>query len=280
MEGLAERGYTEDKIDITRTNAKGVDTDNSTYASSIINQNPAVAVGIATPSAYALATAAKGDIPVVFTAVSDPTSSSADFSLFGNVTGSSDKLPVESQLKLITDFFKAKDPSRTESVKIGILYTRTEANSVSQIAEFEALEEEKNIEIVPMGVNTANEIPTAIDTMISQGIDCFNNLTDNTVVQNLATLLDKANAANIPVFGSEIEQVEKGCLASCSLDYVELGRQTGDMIADILEGRSAEEIDYLYLDDGYTVDYNAAVLAAFDLTLPEAYADANDVTAA
>ncbi len=131
-----------------------------------------------------------------------------------------------------------------------------------------------------MGVNTANEIPTAIDTMISQGIDCFNNLTDNTVVQNLATLLDKANAANIPVFGSEIEQVEKGCLASCSLDYVELGRQTGDMIADILEGRSAEEIDYLYLDDGYTVDYNAAVLAAFDLTLPEAYADANDVTAA
>lgn len=276
QEGLAARGYGADEVNYEFYNARGNDSTNTTYANTLINMMPDVAVGIATPSAYALANAARGEVPVVFTAVSDPEATGSDFRAFQNVTGSSDKLPVEGQIDLIKAFLNKGN----ETVRIGILYTRTEANSVSQIAEFEALEEEKNIEIVPMGVNTANEIPTAIDTMISQGIDCFNNLTDNTVVQNLATLLDKANAANIPVFGSEIEQVEKGCLASCSLDYVELGRQTGDMIADILEGRSAEEIDYLYLDDGYTVDYNAAVLAAFDLTLPEAYADANDVTAA
>lgn len=277
VEGLAERGYTEDKIDITRTNAKGVDTDNSTYASSIINQNPAVAVGIATPSAYALATAAKGDIPVVFTAVSDPTSSSADFSLFGNVTGSSDKLPVESQLKLITDFFKAKDPSRTESVKIGILYTRTEANSVSQIAEFQSLAAQYNAEIITAPVDTATDIPSAIESIIGQ-VDCFNNLTDNNVVQNLATLLDKADGAGKPVFGSEIEQVKNGCIASCSLDYVELGKQTGYMIADILDGKSADEIDFLYLTDGYTVDYNTAVMSELQFTLPAGYESANSVT--
>ena len=100
------------------------------------------------------------------------------------------------------------------------------------------------------------------------------------MVQNLTTLLDKANAKNIPVFGSEIEQVENGCLASCSLDYVELGRQTGYMIADILEGASADDIEYLYLDDGYTVDYNSEVLSKFGLSLPSSYADANDVKAA
>lgn len=275
-EGLAERGYGEDEVSYTFYNAKGNDSNNTTYANTLINMMPDVAVGIATPSAYALANAARGDVPVVFTAVSDPTAESADFSEFENVTGSSDKLPVEGQIDLIKAFLNKGD----ETVRIGILYTKTEANSVSQVAEFEALESEKNVEIVALGVNAANEIPTAIENLIGQGVDCFNNLTDNNVVQNLETLLDKANAANIPVFGSEIEQVEKGCLASCSLDYVELGRQTGYMIADILGGKSADDIDYLYLNDGYSVDYNGDVLEKFSLTLPADYSDANNVTAA
>ena len=269
-EGLAERGYTDVKYEFY--NAKGNDANDTTYANTLINMMPDVAVGIATPSAYALANAAKGDIPVVFTAVSDPEAEDADFRTFDNVTGSSDKLPVERQIDLIKAFLNKGE----ETVRIGILYTRTEANSISQIAEFEALEAEKNVEIVTVGVNTANEMPNAIDTMIAQGIDCFNNLTDNTVVQNLNILLDKANAAQIPVFGSEIEQVKNGCLASCSLDYVKLGRQTGYMIADILEGKSADDIDFLYLNDGYTVDYNSEVLEKFGLELPAEYADAND----
>lgn len=275
-EGLAERGYGEDEVSYTFYNAKGNDSNNTTYANTLINMMPDVAVGIATPSAYALANAARGDVPVVFTAVSDPTAESADFSGFENVTGSSDKLPVEGQIDLIKAFLNKGD----ETVRIGILYTKTEANSVSQVAEFEALESEKNVKIVALGVNAANEIPTAIENLIGQGVDCFNNLTDNNVVQNLGTLLDKANAANIPVFGSEIEQVEKGCLASCSLDYVELGRQTGYMIAEILGGKSADDIDYLYLNDGYSVDYNGDVLEKFSLTLPADYSDANNVTAA
>lgn len=275
-EGLAERGYGADEVGYEFYNARGSDSNNTTYANTLVNMMPDVAVGIATPSAYALANAAAGDVPVVFTAVSDPEAEGADFRTFENVTGSSDKLPVESQIDMIRAFLN----KGSETVRIGILYTRTEANSVSQIAEFEALEAEKNVEIVTVAVNTANELPSAIDTLIAQKIDCFNNLTDNTVVQNLATLLDKANAAGVPVFGSEIEQVEKGCLASCSLDYVELGRQTGYMIADILEGRDADEIEFLYLDDGYTVDYNASVLSGFGLELPEAYADANNVSAA
>lgn len=275
-EGLAERGYGEDEVSYTFYNAKGNDSNNTTYANTLINMMPDVAVGIATPSAYALANAARGDVPVVFTAVSDPTAESADFSGFENVTGSSDKLPVEGQIDLIKAFLNKGD----ETVRIGILYTKTEANSVSQVAEFEALESEKNVKIVALGVNAANEIPTAIENLIGQGVDCFNNLTDNNVVQNLETLLDKANAANIPVFGSEIEQVEKGCLASCSLDYVELGRQTGYMIADILGGKSADDIDYLYLNDDYSVDYNGDVLEKFSLTLPANYSDANNVTAA
>ena len=270
-EGLAERGYTD--VNYIFYNAKSRDADDTTYASTIVNMMPDVAVGIATPSAYALANAAKGDIPVVFTAVSEPEAAGSDFTAFDNVTGSSDKLPVENQIDLIKAFLDKGE----ERVKIGILYTRTEANSVANIAEFKALAEEKNVEICTFAVNTANEIPSAIDTLLAEGVDCFNNLTDNTVVQNLETLLDKANGAGIPVFGSEIEQVEKGCIASCSLDYVELGRQTGYMIADILGGKSADDIPYLYLTDGYTVDYNSTVCEKFGIELPAAYEDANDV---
>lgn len=102
------------------------------------------------------------------------------------------------------------------------------------------------------------------------------------MVQNLSTLLDRANGSTIPVFGSEIEQVEKGCIASVSLDYVELGRQTGYMIADILDGtKTADEIEFLYIEDGYTIDYNSETMRPLGFTLPagEAYTTANNVTA-
>ena len=273
-EGLAEKGYGADKISFNFKNAKGIDADNTTYANSLINGTPAVAVGIATPSAYALANASKGDVPVVFTAVSDPYAESMDFRKFENLTGSSDKLPVENQIDLIRSFYPAD-----KIVKIGIVYSLSEANSVSQIAEFKTFESEKNIEIVTQGINAATDIPGAVDTLIGKKVDCLNNLTDNKVVQNLNTVLDRANGAKIPVFGSEIEQVEKGCLASCSLDYVELGRRTGYMIADILNGKKADEIEYLFIEDGYTVDYNSEVLKTLGMMLADAYKEANDVKA-
>lgn len=278
VQGLAERGYTEENTNITRHIANSDSAENTTAAQSIINASPAVAVGIATPSAYALATAARGDVPVVFTAVSDPTAESADFSAFDNVTGSSDQLPVEQQLQLIRDFFDANGQEGT--VTVAIVYTLTEANSVSQIAQFEAASKEYDIEIVTRGINNATELTAAVDTLINRdGADCFNNLTDNTVVQNLNILLDRAEGAEIPVFGSEIEQVQKGCIASCSLDYVELGRQTGHMIADILEGADPDDIAYLYIEDGYAIDYNSDVMEQLGFVLPEDYQDANDVIA-
>ena len=76
-------------------------------------------------------------------------------------------------------------------------------------------------------------------------MECITNLTDNTVVSSLPTILDKANAKKIPVFGSEIEQVKLGCLAAEGLDYIALGEQTGKMAAQVLKGeKKAEEMNY------------------------------------
>ena len=106
-----------------------------------------------------------------------------------------------------------------------ILQAKT--NSVSAIAEYKELAPNYNFEIVDKGISQPSDIPMAASDLASK-VDCISNLTDNTVVSSLPTLLDAAKKAGIPVFGSEIEQVKNGCVATEGLDYVALGKQTGE----------------------------------------------------
>ena len=100
-------------------------------------------------------------------------------------------------------------------------------------------------------------------------VDCLTNLTDNTVVSALPSILDAANKKNIPVFGSEIEQVKIGCLAAEGLDYINLGKETGKMAAKILKGEaSAEEMNYELLTDS-SLYINQAVADNLGITIPD-----------
>ena len=95
------------------------------------------------------------------------------------------------------------------------------------------------------GINTSADIDMAATDLVSK-VDCLCNLTDNTVVNALQTVLDKANNAKIPVFGSEIEQVKSGCVASMGIDYYQLGIETGKMAAKILKDEEkASETPYI-----------------------------------
>lgn len=242
-----------------------------------VSGNVDMMCAIATPIAQACYNAAEGtDIPTIFTAVSDPVSAmlaGEDKLPLGNTTGTSDELPVEAQLKTI----RALLPDAT---KIGILYTTSETNSESQIKVFEALAPNYGFEIVIQGISTAADIPLALDALLPK-VDCLTNLTDNTVVSALALVLDKANTAGKPVFGSEIEQVKLGCVASEGLEYFELGRQTGAMAARILKGEAAaSEIPYEIIEEA-SLYVNSTAMAALGMTLPEDLAvRAQDVAAA
>ena len=114
---------------------------------------------------------------------------------------------------------------------------KSESNSVSAIEEYESKVGDYGFELVTKGVTSVSEVGLAAEDLLTK-VDCITNLTDNTVVSALATVLDKANAAKIPVFGSEIEQVKIGCLAAEGLDYVALGKQTGKMAAKVLKGEA------------------------------------------
>ena len=116
-----------------------------------------------------------------------------------------------------------------EAKTIGILYTTSEPNSVSTIAEYKEKAGNYGFTIDAVGVTTPAEVPQGADTLISHKVDCFSNLTDNNVVGVLSSVLEKTNEAGIPVYGSEIEQVKIGCVAAAGIDYVQLGKQTGAM---------------------------------------------------
>ena len=120
-------------------------------------------------------------------------------------------------------------------------------------------------------VQTA-DISLATDELLTE-VDCLTNLTDNTVVASLATILDKANKQNIPVFGSEIEQVKIGCLAAEGLDYVALGKQTGKMAAEILKGeKKASDMNFETITEpGFYV--NEKVAENLGVTVPQDLAD-------
>lgn len=243
LEGLKEAGIEEDKnLKVYYDNAQTDTGTAGTIADSYVSKKVDLVCAIATPSAMsAYNSCMKADIPVVYTAVSDPVGAGLvkkDGANAGNVTGSCDLLPVEEQLKMI----RAMLP---EAKKIGILYTTSEANSVSTIKEYKEKAGDYGFEIVDTGINTIADVDLAASDLVGK-VDCICNLTDNTVVQALQTVIEKANAKNIPVFGSEIEQVKAGCVAAMGIDYFELGKKTGAMAAKILKGEAtAEETEYI-----------------------------------
>ncbi len=273
--GLEEAGYKDGgNITIDFQNAQADNSNSDLIAKNMVSKKYDLIMGIATPAAMSAYSAAKStSIPVVFTAVSDPVAAGVVKSNEKpgvNCTGSSDVLPLEQQMKMIRAFLP-------NAKKIGILYTTSEPNSISQLKQFKELAPKYNFEIVDVGVTNASEVAAAAATAVAKGVDCINNFTDNNVVDNLSTVLKAANDKKIPVFGSEEEQVKNGCLSSQSIDYVALGKETGKMAAKILKGEAKAADMPVYIVKDCTPVYNKAVLDTLGLTLPSEYSKAAEV---
>ena len=270
LEGLEEEGIKEgDNLKVEVKNAMADTATNAQIADSFVSDNMDLICAFATPSAQSAYNAAMDkDIPVVYTAVTDPVAAELadkDGNPVGNVTGTSDTLPVEEQLKMIREMMP-------DAKTIGILYTTSEANSVSAIATYESLVDKYGFTLETKGISQTSEIALATDDLLTK-VDCITNLTDNTVVASLPTILEKANEKGIPVFGSEIEQVKIGCLAAEGIDYIQLGKQTGKIAAQILKGeKKASEIPYEIISEpGFYV--NTKVAENLGIEVPSDLAD-------
>ena len=261
LQGLVDAGLVEGE-DFTYDYQNAGFNDNTAIqiAQNFSAQNVDLMCAVATPSATACYAAAEDkDIPVVFTAITDPVEAKLDS---GNITGTSDKLPVEAQLELI----RALQP---DAKTIGIIYTQSEPNSVSAIREYEEKAPDYGFTIEAVGITQQSQATQAADTLIAKKVDCFSNLTDNNVVGVLSSLLEKTDEAGIPIYGSEIEQVVLGCVASAGIDYFELGRQTGQMAAKILKGEAkASDMPYETITE-YGIYVNSEALDNFGISLPD-----------
>ena len=248
IEGMKQDGYIEGENVTYITDNAAADTGNAgLIANNYVSQKVDLICAIATPMAQSAFTAVeKSGIPVIYTAITDPIAAGLakeDKTPTGEITGTSDKLSVDKQLEMIRKLLP-------NAKKIGIMYSTSEVNSQSAIAEYKELAGNYGFEIVESGISTVADVPLATDNLLAE-VDCINNLTDNTVVSALPTILNKANGKKIPVFGSEIEQVKKGCLATVGLDYYQLGIQTGKMAAKVLKGESkASEMKFEVIQDG------------------------------
>ena len=259
-------------VDYQIGSGNSADSDCTNFAKNMVAANYDMIIAIATPAAKsAFAATDDTEIPVIFCAVSDPVAAGLVESMDAPgylCTGTSDVLDLEAQVALI----KAMQP---EVKSIGILYTSSEDNSITNLKNFKAICDKEGIEVVATAVQGASDIPSAAEELASK-VDCINNFTDNNVVNNLSVVLTAADKYGIPVYGSEEEQVINGCLASVSIDYVALGRVTGEMAVSVLKGEDASTMAVKTITEATPV-INSSVLKKLGLSTPESYSEVKTV---
>lgn len=224
-DGLKELGV---NAKIIYKNAQGDIPNTVIIAQKFVKDEVDLIFSIATPSAQS-AKQATSNIPVLFSAVTDPVKAEIvhDWqNVGGNVTGTSDMAPTESQLKM----FKEIDSSINT---IGILYNTSEANSQIQIEEVMNLAPSVGLEVITVGVSNVNELPQAISSLIKK-VDALYMITDNMVAASVELISKVAMENKIITISAEETQVRGGLLITNGLNYYELGNQTARMAKEIL----------------------------------------------
>lgn len=225
-----ELGVTFDYADYTK-NGQADSTTLNQIASDLVADNVDVIIPIATPAALIMQTATEeNQIPVVFSAVSDPVSAGLVESLDApgsNVTGTSDALNVEA----VIDLMLAANP---DMKKLGLLYDQGQDSSKSAIASAEAYCKEKGIETIEKTGTTNDEVALAADALIAAGVDAVFTPTDNTVMTAELAIYEKFVDAKIPHYAGADSFALNGAFCGYGVNYVTLGTATADMVVDIL----------------------------------------------
>jgi putative ABC transport system substrate-binding protein len=231
------------------------------------NEKVAVAVGIATPTAQALANAIK-DIPVVFATVTDPVGAGLVSSLErgeGNVAGMSDAIPTADHIAMFREIAGIKT--------LGYIYTGSEANSISALGLVEEACKAQGINLITQAINTSADVRQAAEAIVKR-VDGIYMTTDNTVFSAVSAVIQVFGGAKKPIFAGDVTGVrEGGCLIGSGFNYYKAGLATGDIVADILQGKKPDNIPVKFLTEPSETDLlidldNAKMLG---ITIPEKY---------
>ena len=214
-------------------------------------------IPIATLAATTMATATEDNqIPVIYAAISDP--GEAQLTGIANVTGTSDALNTAFILDMM---LKANPDIET----VGLLYSNSEANSVTPIREAKEYLDSKGIAYLEKTGNTTDEILTAASAMVGR-VQAVFTPTDNVVMAAASAVAEILNEAGIPHYTGADSFVTAGAFATCGVNYTELGTYTADMAIDILLGGAVPE--YHVMDGGIiTVNTDTAAKLGIDYSV-------------
>ena len=228
-------------------------------------------IPIATTAAQVAAVSAEETkTPVVFAAISDP--AAADLTGIDYVTGTSDALDTNK----IMDMIFAQDPDAT---KIGLLYSLSEPNSVTPIADAKAYLDEKGIAYEEATANTNDEVITAASTLIADGVDAVFTPTDNVIMSAELAIYEDFIEAGIPHYTGADSFVRNGAFATCGVNYTDLGAQTADLAYKaITEGMDAMEECYQVSGGIITVNSETAEAMGIDYSVFDSMGQVTTVT--
>lgn len=233
VDGMASKGFKEgENVTYDRQNAQADQSNLQNIAHRFVNNKVNLICAIATPAAQTVANVT-ADIPVVATAVTDYKAAKLvkdDKKPGTNVTGTTDMNPVADQLDLL---LKLVPGAKT----VGTIYCSSEVNSQLQVDILKKAAQAKGIAVKEATVSNVNDIQQAARSLIGE-VQAIYVPTDNVLASSMPTLAIVTEEAKLPVICGEGGMVRSGGLATLGVDYYKLGFQTGEMAADILNGKS------------------------------------------
>lgn len=262
--GLAAEGFNDGaEINFVYESAQGNPATAAQIARKFVGDGANIIIPISTPSAQAAA-AATSDIPIVFTAVTDPLAAELVSSLESpgkNVTGISDLSPLADHLALIKEI--------TPNVaKLGVVYNPGEPNSVSLVTRLKELAGPAGIEIVEAPATRSSDVQAAARGLVGN-VDAMYVPTDNTVVSALEAVIAVAEENDIPFYSGDTDSVNRGALASIGFNYYDVGVETGKLAARVLNGEAPGSIPVTFAS-GTDLVVNKGAAERMGVTIPDA----------
>ncbi|MBQ9844953.1 MAG: ABC transporter substrate-binding protein [Oscillospiraceae bacterium] len=266
VDALADGGYIEgENLEIDYQNAQGDPSNLATMSERFVNNKVDMVLAVATGAAQSIASKTS-DIPVLFTAVTDPVDAglvNSNENPGGNISGTNDMNPIEAQIDLITEIYP-------DTQTIGIVYCSGEDNSILQASIAKAYIESKGLKWVEGTVTNSNDVQQVTQSIVTK-CDAIYIPTDNAYASAMAVVAGVVQESKTPVVAGAIDMVRDGGLMTLGLNYYNLGYQTGEMALRILnEGAdiSTMPVESLVKYDYY---FNGEMAQALGLEIPEEY---------
>lgn len=245
LEGLKERGYDDGgRVVFTRYNAQGDISTGNAIAKAVTSGNFDLILSFSTVSLQTIANANRFATPPrrhVFALVSDPYAVGVGVSREDHMKHPAYMTGLGS-LPPVADAFKIAREMHPSLKRVGLVWDPSEANSVVTTTLARKVCASMGIELIEANAENSTAIAEATASLLSRGVQAIWVSPDLIASHGLDLIVSKAKLAQVPVFSSIPRTGESGTLFELGADYPAIGKQAGELAADVLDGRDPSTV--------------------------------------